>query len=128
MSAMDDDDLDLVAASLRADSADLSVFVEALASKLAAAVPGHVKVERRRSLLPGPKPVRRLEVELGDERFELEHDDGRVGCRRRELVRGIALRSDELELGAWIDALSRSLVAEADRSGRGREALRELLE
>lgn len=125
---MSDADLDLVAASLRADSADLEVFVETLAPKLTEAVPGHVKVERKRSLIPGPKPVRRIEVELGDERFELEHEDGRVACRRRELVRGIALRSEELELGGWIDALSASLVAEADRSGRGREALRQLLE
>ena len=122
-----DTDFDLVAASLRADSSDLEVFVEALAQKLEASFPSHVTVERRRSLL-GPKPVRRITAELGDARFELEHEDGRVGCRRRELVRGIALRSDELDLGPWIDALSQALVAEADRSGRGREALKQLLE
>jgi hypothetical protein len=121
-------DFDLVAASLRADSSDLEVFVEALAQKLTQSFPAHVKVERKKSLLPGPKPVRRLTADLGDERLELEHVDGRVTCRRRELVRGIALRSEELELGPWIDALSRSLVAEAEHSERGRAALQQLLE
>jgi hypothetical protein len=85
-----------------------------------------VTIERKG--LFGRKPVRRIEAELGDDRFELEHDDGRVLCRRRELVRGVALRSKELELGTWIDALSQSLLDEAERSGRGREALREILE
>jgi hypothetical protein len=121
-------DLELVAASLRADGADLAIFVEALADKLTGAFPAHVKVERKKSFLPGSKPVRRLTAELGSERFELEHEDGKVRCRRRELVRGIALRSEELELGPWLDALSAAVVAEAESSERGREALRALLE
>ena len=125
---MESPDFDLVAASLRADTSDLELFVELLAEKLGKGFPSHVKVERRKSLLPGPKPVRRITADLGGERFELEHEDGRVACRRREVVRGIALRSEELELGPWIDALSRSLVAQAGTSERGSEALRQLLE
>src|SRR3954452_18802581 len=121
-------DFELVAASLRADGADLAVFVEALADKLSGAFPAHVKVERKKSFLPGSKPVRRLTAELGSQRFELEHEDGKGGCRRRELVRGIALRTEELELGPWLDALSAGLVPEAETSERGREALRTLLE
>jgi hypothetical protein len=121
-------DFDLVAASLRADSADLEVFVEALAQKLTQSFPGHVKVERKKSLLPGPKPVRRITADLGNDRLELETADGKITCRRRELVRGIALRSEDLELGPWIDALSRALVGEAEHSERGRTALQQLLE
>ena len=41
-------DIDLIAASLRADASDLGAFVEALATKLEEAVPGSVVVERRR--------------------------------------------------------------------------------
>jgi hypothetical protein len=121
-------EFDLVAASLRADSSDLGVFVEALAQKLTQSFPGHVKVERKKSFLPGAKPVRRITAELGNDRLELETENGNVVCRRRELVRGIALRSEELELGPWIDALSRALVAEAENSERGRIALQQLLE
>jgi hypothetical protein len=124
---VDDTDFDLVAASLRADTSDLEIFVEALAVKLAESFPGYVKVERRRGLKPGPRAVTRISAVLGDDGFELEHDSGTILCRQRAIVRGIALRSEELELGPWIDALSRALLVEAGRSERGRDSLRQLL-
>ena len=80
------DELDLLAASLRADSGDLDAFVEALAVKLEAALPGQVEVERRGGLLGGRKRVRRIEVTLGDQRYELEAEHGRVTCRRRSVA------------------------------------------
>jgi hypothetical protein len=122
------DDLDLLAASLRADAGDVDAFVEALAVKLEAALPGQVEVERRGGLLGGRKRVRRIEVTLGDQRYELEAEHGRVTCRRRSVVRGIALKTQELDLDAWIAALSQDLVEEAERSDRGRQALARLLE
>jgi hypothetical protein len=118
-------DFDLLAASLRADASDLKAFVEALAAKLEGSFPDRVDVER--GGLFGGKRVRRLSVDLGDDRYELEHDDGRVSCRRRNVVRGIALKNEELPLDAWIDDLSRCLVEEAGRSERGRVALERLL-
>ena len=121
-------DLDLVAASLRADAADLDAFVEALAVRLEGALPGQVEVERKGGLLGANKRVRRIEVTLGDQRYEVEVDRGRVTCRRRSVVRGIALKTHELDLDDWIDALSRDLVEEGERSERGRQALARLLE
>jgi hypothetical protein len=125
---MRDDDLDLVAASLRADAVDLDAFVEALAVKLEGALPGQVVVERRGGLFGGGKRVRRIEVTLGDQRYEAELEGGHVTCRRRSVVRGIALKTQELDLDAWIASLSRDLVEEADRTERGRQALARLLE
>jgi hypothetical protein len=121
-------DIDLVAASLRADAADLEAFVEALAAKLEAALPDQVQVERRGGLLGGNKRVRRIEVTVGDQRYEAEHDRGRLTCRRRSVVRGIALKTQELDLDAWIAALSQDLLEESERSERGRQALARLLE
>jgi hypothetical protein len=121
-------DIDLVAASLRADAADLEAFVEALATKLEAALPDQVQVERRGGLLGGNKRVRRIEVTVGDQRYEAEHERGRLTCRRRSVVRGIALKTQELDLDAWIAALSQDLLEESERSERGRQALARLLE
>jgi hypothetical protein len=121
-------DLDLVAASLRADADDLDAFVEALAVKLEGALPDQVQVERRGGLLGGNKRVRRIEVTLGEQRYEIEPERGRVTCRRRSVVRGIALKTQELDLDACIAALSKDLVEESERSERGREALARLLE
>ena len=124
---MESSTFDLVAASLRADAADITSFVEVLATKLVESFPGHVRVERGGGLLRGGKPVRRIAVELSDDRFVLEHDNGATACLRSRVVRGIALKSDRLELDAWIDLLSRSLVAQAEASEQGRGALERLL-
>ena len=118
-------DFDLLAASLRADATDLRAFVEALAAKLEGAFPDRTQVERKGLL--GPKRVRRVAVRVGDDEFELEHDDGALSTRRRSVVRGIALKNEELELDRWIDELSRCLVDAAGASERGREALERLL-
>jgi len=122
------DDFDVLAASLRADASDLAVFVEALASKLELSFPQSVRVERKGGMLGGEKRVRRLEVELGDRRYELESERGRVDCRRRTVVRGIALKNEELTLDEWIDALSRGLAAAAAETEQGRIALQRMLE
>ena len=125
---MEPSQFDLVAASLRADDVDVDVFVEALATKLATSFPARVQVERPRRLLGGKAPVRRIVATLGDDRYELERAAGGVACVRRLLVRGIAIRSEQLELDAWIDGLARSLVVQAESTAQGRAALANLLE
>jgi hypothetical protein len=118
-------DLDLVASALRADAGDVDVFFDVLAGKLAGALPEQVEV-RRGGFLSRGRP-QAVTVGLGDARYEVERDGRRVVCRKRTIVRGIALKSEELDLGAWIDALSADLVDEAARSERARAALQELL-
>ena len=120
-------DLDLLAASLRADSSDLSAFVESLAAKLEQAVPARVRVERRRTGMFGPKAVRRLSVDLADRRLELRAERGGVQTRWARLSGGIALKNEELETEAWLAMLSEALAAEARRSETTRQALERLL-
>jgi len=116
---------DLLAASLRADATDVRTFVEALATKLELSFPERCRIDRGGLL--GKKHVKRIAVELGDGRYELANEDGAVSARRSSVVRGISLKSEELSLEEWIDRLAAELVAEADRSERGRDALQRLL-
>jgi hypothetical protein len=120
-------DLDLLAASLRADASDTAAFLEALAARLQSALPGQVEVQRKGGLLGGGKRVRRIAVRLGDSHYEIEGDHGSVVARRRSVVRGIALKSEELAVDAWIQALSGDLLTLAERSEQGRLALERLL-
>ena len=120
-------DLDLLASSLRADAGDTAAFLDALAARLEGAFPGQVEVERKGRLFGGAKRVRRIAVRLGDTHYEVESDGGAVSARRRNVVRGIALKSEDLGLDAWIDGLSRDLLALAQDSERGRAALERLL-
>ena len=120
-------DLDLLAASLRADSSDLSVFVESLAAKLEEAVPGRVRIDRRRSGMFGAKEVRGLAIDLGDQRLELRTERGTVQTRCSRLSGGIVLRNEVLETDEWLAALSEALAGEARRSETTRKALERLL-
>lgn len=125
---MDSPSFDLIAASLRADATDLSAFVEALAERLAGALPERLRVERSGSRFARVRRVRRLVLDLGQERFELEQQPGRPLCRRQVLVGGVAIRGEELPLEQWLDQLARALVVEADASAQGRAALAQLLQ
>jgi hypothetical protein len=119
-------ELDLVASALRADAGDVDVFFDVLVGKLAEALPEQVEVERGGFLGRGrPEAVR---VALGDSHYEARREKRRVRCARRVVVRGIALKTEELEVGAWVDALSADLVDEAARSERARTALQGLLD
>lgn len=120
-------DMDMLAASLRADSSDLSAFVESLATKLEEAVPGRVRVDRRRSGMFGAKAVRGFALDLGDRRLELRADHGGVETRCAKLSGGIVLKNELLETDAWLAALSEALAAEAMRSETTRKALERLL-
>src|SRR3954454_14176273 len=112
-------DLDLLSASLRADATDTTAFLEALAARLEGALPDRVDVQRKGSLF-GAKRVRRIAVRLGDTHYEIEGEGGTAVARRRNVVRGIALKTEELSVEAWIDALSADLLALAQTSERGR--------
>jgi hypothetical protein len=120
-------DLDLLAASLRADSSDVDAFVESLAVKLEDAIPKRVRIDRRRQGMFGPKRVRQIEVDLGDQRLDLRLATGSVESRRAKLSGGIVLKSEQLDIDAWLAALGEALAAEASRSETTRQALQRLL-
>jgi hypothetical protein len=120
-------DLDLIAGSLRADMGDLNAFVEGLAVKLEAAMPGLVHVERRRAGVFGPKVVRRITVDAAAQRLELEATGGSVDTRCAKVSGGIVLKTEPLATDAWLAALGEALAAEARRSETTRRALERLL-
>lgn len=120
---------ELLAASLRADAEDLATFMETLAAKLEAALPGGVTVYRWRARMFGPKAVGKIVVDLGGERLELacEQAAERVEARRARVSGGITLSSEPISIEAWIEALSEALAREAERSSQTRQVLERLL-
>jgi hypothetical protein len=123
-----DADFELLAASLRADTRDLAVFLEALASKLEGALPQRTRVSRRSlGLLTRRKKVGRIEVELGEERYVLVDDGGALEARRAKVVRGVVLKSEPLGLEDWVESLAQAIAVEARVSEHGRVALERLL-
>jgi hypothetical protein len=125
---MEEGSFDMVAAGLRADAADLDAFVEALAVKLEGALPGRVTIARQGGLFSRSKRVREISVDMGECRYSLVSNAGHLETTRRNEVRGIAIKSERLELDDWIAGLSRELGASARESADGRQALERLLE
>lgn len=118
-------DFDLLAASLHADAHDIHQFIEVLAVKLEGALPGRVEVDRAARLLGGK--VRAIKVHLGDREYALARDHQSLSATQRTVVHGVALKSDQLDLSAWIDALAAALVLEANQSEQARLALERTL-
>jgi len=118
---------DRVAASLRADARDLAVFLEVLAGRLTDALASAVSVEREGGLL-SRKRVKRLQVKIGEHRYELARVGSGLEGRRSHSVRGITLKTEVLAIEDWIAAVARHLTEQAKVSEKAREALSRLLQ
>jgi len=121
-------DVDMLAASLRADASDLGAYTEALAAKLSEALPGAVRVQRGRAGLFGPKRVQSIAVDTGAERFELRAGEATVETFCARVSGGIVLKTEPVGTDEWLQRLSVALAAAAGRSVTTRRALERLLD
>jgi hypothetical protein len=91
-------------------------------------LPGRARIERRAArFLSKQKRVERIELELGERRYVLVVHGADLETSTAKAVRGIVLKTEQLPLDAWIQALSRDLASEAQRSEESRLALERLL-
>ncbi|HEX3907537.1 MAG TPA: hypothetical protein VHW92_06370 [Mycobacteriales bacterium] len=127
------DDVDALAAALRADSADLDLYARVFTTSLAEALPqGMVTVERDRSMgdrVAGrPGTVRLLRVDTGETTLELGRGRGGVPVARiARAVRGVVISSKEVPIDTWVQALADHLAVRARESAAARDALARLL-
>ncbi len=120
---------DLIAASLRADTADTRAFLNALAAKLEGALPGPTLVERARDgLFSGSTHVRAITVTLPKMKYSLVADKrGALQASLAKIVGGIAIKTESVGVDAWIETLARDLAVYAESSAGAHSALRRLL-
>jgi hypothetical protein len=120
-------DLDLAAAALRADLTDTDAFIEGLAMRLEQALPGFVEVKRAKTGFRGPKLVSEILVQAGDEHLQLRRRGGHVETARARISGGIAIKTEALDIDAWLQALTAAVGQQAARSERTRLALQQLV-
>lgn len=125
--------IDMLAAALRRDTADLEVYVAVLTQSLAGALPPDaLTIERRRGLgdrLAGrPGTVSRVEVALADQLLALIlPQGGRPQGEVATVVRGVVLSRKPVALDEWLQALATALATRARSDARARAALEKLL-
>jgi hypothetical protein len=123
----DPQQFEMLAASMRADTVDLPAFLEALAIKLADALPGLVSVKRSGGVFAKRKPVSQIDVSLDDRRYTASVRGPMIETFVAHEVRGVRLSGDVVALDVWLSELGNGLDAYAKRSAAGSAALRRLL-
>ena len=114
--------LETIIARLQSHGDDPPAFLEGLASRLTAALPGQVEVERKGGLFSKPH-IARVQAEVGDYRYTAELAGKHLKACRVHMVRGIALKSQELTLAELVDALAAELWELAEKSEASKGAL-----
>jgi hypothetical protein len=126
-------DVQLLAATLRADRADVASYARILSGALADALPpGMVAVEHRRSLADRVsgregRPVA-VVVHGADRELQLrEAAHGAVDAQIHQVVRGVVISRRTVGVNEWLHALAEDLTRLAARDAAARSALARLL-
>ena len=124
--------LEMVAAALRADSADVAIYAQVLTSSLGESLPpGCVTVDRQRSMsdrMKGrPVEVQKITVRLGDRVMTLGVERGQPAAEICREVRGVVLSRQPVPVGQWAQELAKALVEYAEQNAATASALRRLI-
>jgi hypothetical protein len=126
-------DVELLAAALRRDAADLELYAKVLSVSLVESLPqGAVQVERKRRSMSDRAAGREgtvtsVDVVLGDVRLALRMDRGRLASEIHKEVRGVVLSRQQVGLDEWIQVLAKALADASASSARARQALERFL-
>lgn len=117
-----------VASALQRDFfAEGQTFLVALAGVMERALPANTEVVRSGGLLTR-KVVTGLRLTLGDFRYEMDGADPRqIVCRRTHVVRGISLKTEAMDVPAWLEEVGAASETEMLRSRQVRGALGQFL-
>jgi hypothetical protein len=111
-----DVDFDLQAAWLRRFSADAESNLKAFALRLKAAMPELVTVEESKGLFARSAKLTGVTVALGDNRYTLRLNAGRLEASVAMVVRGIALNTKPLDPAEWFRRLEQETKAASEHA------------
>jgi hypothetical protein len=100
------DDFDIQAAWLRRFTSDAESNLHALALRLHEAMPELVTVQTSKSFFSRAAKTTGVSVELGDKRYVLELNGGRLKASVAMVVRGITLNTKPLNPAEWFAHLA----------------------
>jgi hypothetical protein len=123
---------DLVAAALRADSADVAIYARVLTDSLGDVLPpGVVAIDRERSMsdrMRGrPGEVAKITVRLGEQVLTLASQRGQLAAEVCKEVRGVVLSRRPVPVAEWAAELTRAMLAYADQNAQAAQVLRRLV-
>jgi hypothetical protein len=120
-------DLELAAASLRADGTDVHVLLKVLVDQLSDALGDRLHVEQSGGRFRKSHEIKSLNVAMGDDQFEAVVEGPSLRCTIGHASGGIRIRSESVTLDDWIARLLAALQAEAAHSQSARLALENIV-
>ncbi len=119
---------DINAAWMRRGQSDFRAFMEGFATRMEGAFPDHVRVDRRRDgLLSATRHVHQVSVELGQHTYTLAFNGGRLAANRTQIIRGIKLKSEDMQVPDWLGALNSDLSTLAGHAESAQTVLHDFL-
>jgi len=104
---------------------DQGFFLELLVKTLQTALPDETELKTRGFL---KKTLAGISVNLGDNRYSFDKPEhGPVIATRTRIVRGIALKNEEIPVSQALQELGEALEQRAAKSGDARQALANVL-
>jgi hypothetical protein len=120
--------VEMFAASMRANYTDVGAFLEALATKFQGALPTHTRVNRQGGLFSREHPVKEIVIMLGDYHYRIAKErQGPLLAQRLHVVRGITVGSEELTIEQWIEEVAESLARLSAQNAQAHAALSRFL-
>jgi hypothetical protein len=119
---------DLAAALSRQSGGDAKAFAEALAARLAPALPGRVAVERRRDgLFSSTSHVSSIAVRFDDALLVLKAERGSLSAQCAKVVRGVTIGTRDMPVADWLADVVRRTQALGEGAGSAHAALQDFL-
>jgi hypothetical protein len=116
--------LDVLAASLRADTLQSAELLEQLARMLQAAVPESVRISRSGWFLSKDRPIEELTVKFDEYQYQIvKQKHGTVTARSMKVVRGVVLKTTEIPVEKCIEEILAELERMAAKNAQTRRAL-----
>ena len=120
-------DLELAAASLRADGSDVGILVKVLADQLGDALGPRLEVQRAGGRFRKSDKVRSIRITMDGDQFDAEVDGPTLRCTIGHSSGGIRIRSEKVDVDEWLNRLLTVLKAEAANSQAVRQALESMV-
>ena len=120
-------DLEMAAASLRADGSDVGILVKVLADQLGDALGSRLQVQRAGGRFRKSDKVRSIRITMDGDQFDAEVDGPTLRCTIGHSSGGIRIRSEKVDVDEWLTRLLTVLKAEAANSQAVRQALESMV-
>jgi hypothetical protein len=120
-------DLEMAAASLRADGSDVGILVKVLADQLGDALGSRLEVQRAGGRFRKSDQVRSIRITMEGDQFDAEVDGPTLRCTIGHSSGGIRIRSEKVDVDEWLTRLLTVLKAEAANSQAVRQALESMV-